>query len=199
MASKYNRFRFFYWIGFTPWEGHPLAQALLDLIEGTSTEPALTAGSALDIGCGTGDAAIYLAQHGWKVTAIDYLTKPLDKAQAKASAAQVSIDFLTASVTHLSQAGIDQDFDLIVDNGCIHNISAADRDAYVREVGAIASPHTRLLITAFLPGGRIGVPGISLAEIENRFTPRWTLLSTGATAGLDRNTPTRYYLLQSRS
>lgn len=196
MASKYTRFRLFYRIGFTPWEGHALAEGLRNLIEGTSSTPALRAGSALDLGCGTGDAAIYLAQHGWKVTAVDYVAKPLEKARAKAGAANLSVDFLTADVTHLSHAGVGSGFELIVDNGCLHNMSAADRDAYVREVSAVASADTRLLIVAFLPRGRLGVPGVDRAEMEERFTPAWTLLSTGDERGLDRKTPTRYYLFQ---
>ena len=198
MASRHTRFRIFYRIGFTPWEGHPLGQGLRDLVEGTSDAPALTTGSALDVGCGTGDCSIYLAQHGWKVTGVDYVAKPLDKARAKADAADVSVNFVRADVTHLSQAGIGAGFQLIVDNGCLHNMSGSDREAYVREVSAMAAPDARLLIVAFPPGGRFGVPGIDRAEIERRFAFGWTLVSAGAERELDEKTPTRYYLFQRR-
>ncbi|OMC12431.1 class I SAM-dependent methyltransferase [Mycobacterium sp. SP-6446] len=199
MASKQTLFRIFYRIGFTPWDGHPLAQSLRGLIEGTPDAPALPAGSALELGCGTGDTSIYLAQRGWKVTAVDFVTKALDKARAKAGAANASVDFVRADVTRLSQEGIGADFALIVDNGCLHNMSDADRDAYVREVTAVAAPDARLLIVAFRPGGRFGVRGIEPAEMERRFTPAWTLLSTGDERELDRETPTRYYLFQRRA
>ncbi len=36
MASKQTLFRLFYRIGFTPWDGHPLAQSVRDLVEGTA-------------------------------------------------------------------------------------------------------------------------------------------------------------------
>ena len=199
MASKHTLFRIFYRIGFTPWDGHPIAQNLQGLVEGTSDTPALPAGSALDLGCGTGDTSIYLAQHGWKVTGVDFVPKALDRARTKAGAANLSIDFVHADVTHLSQAGIGTGFPLIVDNGCLHNMSDDDRDAYVREVSALAAPDARLLIVAFLPGGRFGVRGVDPAEMERRFTPAWTLLSAGHERELDREkTPSRYYLFQRR-
>jgi SAM-dependent methyltransferase len=132
MASKQTLFRIFYRIGFTPWDGHPLAQRLRDLVEGSNDTSALPVGSALDLGCGTGDASIYLARHGWKVTAVDFVANALEKARAKARAAGVAIDFVRADVTQLSHAGIGADFPLIVDNGCLHNMSDDDRDAYVR-------------------------------------------------------------------
>ena len=197
MASKHTLFRIFYRVGFTPWDGHPIAENLQDMVEGTSDQPPLPAGSALDLGCGTGDSSIYLAQHGWKVTGVDFVPKALDKARAKAGAAGLSINFVNADVTHLSQAGIGADFPLIVDNGCLHNMSDNDRDAYVREVSAVAAPDARLLIVAFLPGGRFGVRGVEPAEMERRFASGWTLLSTGQERELDQEqTPARYYLFQ---
>lgn len=208
MASKHTLFRIFYRIGFTPWDGHPIGQTLRDLVEATTDTSALPAGSALDLGCGTGDSSVYLAEHGWKVTGVDFVPKALDKARAKATAADASVNFVHADVTHLSQAGIGADFQLIVDNGCLHNMSDDDRDAYVREVSAVAAPDARLLIVAFAPGGRFGVRGIDPAQMERRFAPGWTQLSAGHEQDLDEarlrrggareKTPTRYYLFQRR-
>lgn len=200
MASKQTLFRIFYRIGFTPWDGHPLAQSVRDLVEGTRDAAALPAGRALEVGCGTGDCSIYLAQHGWNVTAVDFVAKPLERARAKARAADAAVEFVQADVTQLSRAGIGANFELIVDNGCLHNMSDADRDAYVREITAVAAPDARLLIVAFIPGGRVGVRGIDRAEMERRFTQNWTLSSAGAERELDRaeKTPAWYYLFQRR-
>jgi SAM-dependent methyltransferase len=201
MASKQALFRIFYRIGFTPWDGHPLAQSLRGLIEGTGDAPALPAASVLEVGCGTGDCSIYLAQHGWQVTAVDFVRKPLQKARAKAEAAGVSVDFVQADVTRLTEAGIGADFALIVDNGCLHNMSDDDRDAYVREISALAAPGARLLIVAFVPGGRVGVRGVDSAEMRRRFTAAWEPLSEGDERELDRaqKTPARHYLFQRRT
>jgi 2-polyprenyl-3-methyl-5-hydroxy-6-metoxy-1,4-benzoquinol methylase len=198
MASKHTLFRIFYRLGFTPWDGHPLARSLRDLVEGTDVAAALPAGSVLEVGCGTGDCSIYLAQHGWIVTAVDFVSKPLTRARAKAAAAGLSIDFIQADVTQLSQTGISANFQLIVDNGCLHNMSDNDRDSYVREVSAVAAPDAQLLIVAFVPGGRLGVRGVDRTEMERRFAPAWTLLSAGDERELDRaeKTPARYYRFQ---
>jgi SAM-dependent methyltransferase len=194
MASKHTLFRIFYRLGFTPWDGHPIAQNLENLVD------ELPAGAALDLGCGTGDSSIYLAQHGWKVTGVDYVPQALGKARAKAAAANADVNFAHADVTKLSSEGVGSNFQLIVDNGCLHNMSDGDRDAYVREVSAVAAPQARLLIVAFLPGGRFGVRGAQPAEMERRFTDTWTLLSTGSERQLDEEqTPANYYLYERKS
>src|SRR5271168_2076259 len=144
MSSRNMLFRAMYRVGFTPWDGHPLAKSLHDLVEGNGS-PALPAATALDIGCGTGDSSIYLAQHGWHVTGVDFVAKALDKARAKARTAGVPVDFVHADVTHLSQARIAGDFQLIVDNGCLHGMSDGDRDLYVQEITTAAAPGARLL------------------------------------------------------
>jgi SAM-dependent methyltransferase len=201
LGSKHTLFRLFYRLGFTPWEGHPLAQSLRNLVEGNDSNgsPVLPAAAALELGCGTGDASIYLAKHGWQVTAVDFVPAALDKARAKARIESVNVNFVHADVRQLRQAGINGPLQLIVDNGCLHNMNDGDRDSYVREVSAVAAPDARLLIVAFVPGGRFGVRGIDRPEMERRFASGWTLVSTGDEQELDREkTPTRYYVFQRR-
>ena len=179
MSSKHLLFQLMYRLGFTPWDEHPLATSLQDLIEG---DDALPPGAALDIGCGTGDSSIYLAQHGWRVTGVDFVPKALHKARAKAAAKQVAVDFVHADATRLRADGIGADFTLIIDNGCLHGMSDDDRDAYVREVTAVAGPGARLLIVAFPPGS-FPVRGIEPADVEQRFGTGWKLLSAGREPG----------------
>ncbi|MGA8547662.1 MAG: class I SAM-dependent methyltransferase [Mycobacterium sp.] len=174
MASRHVLFRVFYGLGFTPWDGHANSPMLQELVEGSN---ALSPGSALDVGCGTGDASIYLAQHGWHVTGVDFTPKALDAARAKARAADAAVNFVHADVTHLSEAGIDAKFQLIVDNGCLHGMSDTDRDLYVREITAAAARSAHLLIVGAKPGGPVRFLGLDQAEVERRFTPAWTLLS----------------------
>jgi SAM-dependent methyltransferase len=190
-------FDVFYRIGFTPWDGHALSPALRKLIEGPD---ALPAGTALDVGCGTGDSSIYLTRHGWRVIGVDFAAKAVGKARAKAAAEHVHVDFVRADATQLSSAVAGEAFDLILDSGCLHGMGDDARDRYVSELGAVAGPQTRLLVFAFTPGGQFGVRGIDQAEIERRFLPQWELLSAADESEMtnDPQHPARHYLLQRR-
>ena len=112
-----------------------------------------------------------------QVTGVGFTPKALAKASAKARAVGVTVNFVHADVTQLSQAGISPGFQVIVDNGCFHGMSDGDRHLYVHEISAAAAPGARLVIVAFKPSGRFGPAGVGQAEIEHRFTPTWALLS----------------------
>jgi 2-polyprenyl-3-methyl-5-hydroxy-6-metoxy-1,4-benzoquinol methylase len=198
MSSRQLLFKTFYRLGFAPWDGHPLANSLTDLIEG---DGALAPGTALDLGCGTGDTSIYLAKHGWQVTGVDFVAKAVDKARAKAEADKVAVNFAMADVTRLSSEGVGSNFGLIVDNGCLHGMTDEDRNAYVREVTKVAAPQGRLLLVEFIPGGTFGVPGIDPAEVERRFAVSWTPLASGSEPAMDHNgkDPARFYLFARAS
>lgn len=195
MPSRHRLFQLFYRLGFTPWDGHPLAAGLRALVE-SGLEP----GRALDIGCGTGDNCVYLAQHGWQVTGIDYVETAVRRARAKMSAAGVEVTVRRADATRLRSEGIGTGFDLIVDNGCLHGMSDGDRDAYVREVTAVAGPAAHLLLVEFVPGASFGVPGIAPADVERRFSAHWMLVSSGDEPAMDHNgkNPARFYLFTRR-
>jgi SAM-dependent methyltransferase len=121
--------------------------------------------------------------------------------RAKASANKLDIRFAQGDATRLGSAGVGANFDLIVDNGCLHGMSPEDRDAYVREVTAVAAPSARLLLVEFLPGASFGVPGIDPAEVQRRFSANWMTLSSGSEPAMDRNgkDPGRFYLFARAS
>lgn len=66
------------------WSGNPNPQ----LVDRAST---LAAGRALDVGCGEGADAVWLARQGWQVTAVDVSRVGLDKAAAHAAEAGVDV------------------------------------------------------------------------------------------------------------
>ena len=132
-----------YRIGFTPWDGHQMPVHLRELVE---SDGALPVGRALDVGCGTGDTSIYLAQHGWDVTGIDFVERALEKARLKGQRATVNIRWLRADVTKLGRYEIGHGFNLVTDNGLIHGLSDDARDAYVQELSPLLADGGRLLI-----------------------------------------------------
>lgn len=96
---------------------------------------------ALDIGCGTGVNAVFMAQRGLDVTALDYVPEALSFASARAERCGVKIEFICADVTKFET--VDK-FDLILDSGCFSRIRREDEievpreaDGLVTEWGAI--------------------------------------------------------------
>ncbi len=57
--------------------------------------------SILDAGCGTGDNALFFASQGHKVTGIDFLEEPIQRAKRKAAVRGVSVTFLVKDTTTL--------------------------------------------------------------------------------------------------
>ena len=53
----------------------------------------LAAGRALDLACGEGRHAVWLAERGWRVTAVDFSEVAIARARARAAREQVEVDF----------------------------------------------------------------------------------------------------------
>lgn len=99
---------------------------------------------ALDLGCGGGRDAIYLAQHGWQVTAIDQQQRVLQCAQQLAAQHQVNVTWLEADLRDPA-ALPSEDFDLIM------MVRFLDRDlfAFMRRH---CRPEGYILIQTFIEG-----------------------------------------------
>jgi SAM-dependent methyltransferase len=155
-----------YRVGFLPWDSDVVPDELRALIE----DPATVAGRALDLGCGTGTHAVYLAGHGWDVTAVDNVDRALRRARDRAAAARVTVNWVNADVTRLTQLELTPGFSLVFDRGCYHGIDARQRDAYVAGVTELAAPGATLLMWAMAPNRRPLEPsGADAAEIDARF------------------------------
>jgi SAM-dependent methyltransferase len=153
---------------------------------------------ALDLGCGTGAQAVYLAAEGWDVVAVDAVPRALSAARRRASAAGVTVDFRRGDVAELEALGIG-DVGLAFDRGCFHGLPDAARDGYARGVTAVTRPGALLLLMAFRGPTGPGLPrGASPEEVRGRFGPPWRLVSeapaqdTPAAARIERARPTWY-------
>ena len=143
-------YRVVYWLayrlGLAVWRRPTPPADLVALVEGPS---ALPAGRALDLGCGTGTDAIYLAIHGWDITGVDAVPKALATARRDASAAGVAPRFVQGDVTRLHELGVGEGYALIVDFGCFHTLPEDRRPAYVAGVSEAAAPGATLLLYGF--------------------------------------------------
>ena len=103
----------------------------------------LPPGRALDLGCGEGGDAMWLAEHGWQVTAVDISQTALDRAAADARARDVAdrIDFARHDLPDTFPEGV---FDL-VSAQFLHSMTELDRPRVLR-LGAEAVAAGGLLL-----------------------------------------------------
>jgi 2-polyprenyl-3-methyl-5-hydroxy-6-metoxy-1,4-benzoquinol methylase len=69
------------------------------LVEDVSDLPA---GRALDLACGAGRNAIWLAERGWRVTGVDYAEVGLEEARRRARERDVDVEWILADLTEWS-------------------------------------------------------------------------------------------------
>lgn len=166
-------FRAAYLFGFKPWDSGVPPPELVTFVE------ANPAGRSLDLGCGTGTNTVYLAQKGWEATGIDFVPRAIDTANKKAAAARVSPRLLVGDVTHLSELGIGDGYNLLLDLGCFHSIPDAGRDDYVRGASAVAPSGATMLLFGFTRRDRstwLGPRGLAENEVRDRFSKQWELV-----------------------
>ncbi len=105
----------------------------------------------LDVGCGTGNAALIAARAGAQVTAVDPAPRLRDVARAQARREGLTIEVLAGEAASLPVA--DRSFDAVLSNFAV--IFAADPTAAVAEMVRVVAPGGRIVFSAWLPGGAI--------------------------------------------
>lgn len=183
--------------GLTPWDTGISPPELVHAIEGVG---ALPPGHALDLGCGTGTNALYLARHGWHVTGIDFAAPAIARAQEKRRTAgdlAGSAHFLRGDVTRLAALPLDGPYTLLLDLGCFHNLEPDDRTRYVSGITHLAAPGALYLLYAF--GPRIRKKrriGVTPDEVRIDFGDTWTVERIEQGADTGRGWPSTWYWLR---
>ncbi|TDJ43828.1 MAG: class I SAM-dependent methyltransferase [Gammaproteobacteria bacterium] len=131
MRFKNLFFDLWYRFGKPPWS---IDQAQPDLI--AAVEKGEVRGpTVLDVGCGDGNNAIYLAGRGFNVTGFDFSAKAISIAKQKASEEKADVTFFTLDALKIGD--IDKRFDTVIDFGLFHNLSGDKRKQYVRALSNV--------------------------------------------------------------
>ena len=180
-----------------PTEGRPQATAQTSISEGEfdtaytagrppwdigQPQPAFVAlaeagritGTVLDVGCGTGENALFLSQRGLDVLGLDLSAAAIAAARRKAQARGVVARFVVGNALELP--GLAETFDTVIDSGLLHILSDADRARLVAGLHAVLRPGGYLHLLAFnehasWPGPR----RLTQAEIRATFAQGWAV------------------------
>src|SRR6516225_2265238 len=128
-------------------------------------------GEVLDIGCGLGDNAIYLAKNGHNVTGLDISPTALITAERRATDAGVEVRFAVTDSTKLE--GYTDAFDTIVDSGMFHCLDDDGKRSYAEAAHRATRPGATLLLSCFSdanpPNDEFPRPAVSEQTLRDVF------------------------------
>ncbi|TQN43776.1 thioredoxin reductase [Blastococcus colisei] len=120
----------------TVWSGRPNPPLVTEAAD-------LSPGTALDVGCGEGADAIWLAERGWRVTAVDLSPTALERAACHAAEAGVDVAWQRADVTDWVPE--EKAYDLVTSH-FVHLGGVLGRRVFARLAAAVAPGGTLLLV-----------------------------------------------------
>lgn len=157
-----------------PWEtGHPSGE-LRRVVAADRIPPS----RVIELGCGTGINAVWLARQDFDVTAVDLSGVAIERARRRAVETGVSVHFEVADVLDLP-AGYGS-FSFFFDRGCYHAVRRQDARAYVRSVQRVTAPGALGLILAgnarstHKPGQ--GPPVVTAEELHAELEPAFEIV-----------------------
>jgi cyclopropane fatty-acyl-phospholipid synthase-like methyltransferase len=126
-------------------------------------------GSILDVGCGTGDNALFFAARGQQITAIDFLAEPIARAKQKAAERRLTVNWHVTDA--LALPDWTEQFDNVIDCGLFHVFSDEDRRRYVAGLAHVLKSGGNLFLLCFSDEepGTIGPRRVSQRELDEAF------------------------------
>jgi SAM-dependent methyltransferase len=123
----------------------PAAEALVEVAAPREGE------HVVDVGCGTGNAALLAAARGARVTGVDPAARLLEVARGRAAAAGLAAEFVAGDGASIPVADGEADAVMSV----FGVIFAPDAQAALTEMARACAPGGRIVLTAWIPDGAI--------------------------------------------
>ena len=156
--------------GTPPWDiGRPQGEVVRLARQG------VLKGRVLDVGCGTGENALYLAERGREVWGVDSAARAIEKARVKAESRDLAARFLVRDALELEDLRVQ--FDAAIDSGMFHSLTDAERPLYARSLSAALRPGATLYLLCWSEHepGDWGPRRVTQAEIRETFGQGWTV------------------------
>ena len=130
-------------------------------------------GTVLDVGCGTGDNALFLASCGHEVVGLDSVERAIEAARRKADERGLSATFIRGEILSLREIG--RTFDTVIDSGLFHTLSDNERLLFVGNLHKVLVPGGSYFMLAFsdLEPAGYGPRRITKQEIHDLFSDGW--------------------------
>src|SRR5690242_20631760 len=114
-----------------PWDiGRP-QPAFVEMVRTGELKKSTT----LDVGCGTGENALFLAENGFSAVGVDLSVRAIEAAKAKASERKLNVDFRVANALALNFDG--SSFGNVIDSGLFHTFNDMERIAFASEISRV--------------------------------------------------------------
>jgi SAM-dependent methyltransferase len=129
--------------GTPPWEsGTPSEELVRALSEGI-----IRPCPVLELGCGTGADAVWMARRKFDVTAVDVSPMAIERARTRAEMADASLRFVLEDVFRFAKQNAET-FDLVYDAGFYHFIRRVDLVRFLDLLWRVTKPGSLYLVMA---------------------------------------------------
>lgn len=128
--------------GTPPWEIGRAQAAVVGLVRAGGLR-----GRVLDVGCGTGENAMFLAASGADVVGIDISNLAIVRARAKSDQRGIEATLVQADVFDFEWEG--PGFDALLDSGFFHSLSDEGRIRYLECIGGLLRVGGTLVLLTF--------------------------------------------------